>query len=75
MMRDVNPASKSHSKPHHFVGEQPRKACDKSSKYFSKKSHAYKPMFDADDSSRDRHSYHRASTKNITRELLQASQF
>ncbi len=81
MLRDVNPNGKSTSgKPqsqhHSFIGEQPRKLPDRSGKSFTKrkKSRSYSSL-DMDDLSRDRHIYHRAETKNITREMLRTGQF
>jgi hypothetical protein len=75
MMRDVNPTAKTHGKPHSFVGEQPRKFHDKGSK-FSKHKHADNSSFqDMDNISRDRHIYHRAASKNMTREILRSNQF
>ncbi|HEY8940695.1 MAG TPA: hypothetical protein VIM59_10915 [Cellvibrio sp.] len=82
MLRDVNtsgknPGGKSHSKHHSFIGEQPRKLADRSGKSSArnKKYHSYSALQDMDDLSRGRHIYHRAATKNITREMLRTNQF
>ena len=76
MMRDHNPIGKSSSKHHSFIGEQPRKLADKSSKSSArhKKSHNYSDVHDSDDLSRGRHIYDRAAIKNVTREMLRTSQ-
>lgn len=74
MMRDINPIVKSHGKQHSHVGEQPRKLVDRKSK-ISSKHKKLSEFHDMDDLSRDRHIYHRAATKNITREILRSSQF
>ena len=83
MMRDINPSgtspdSKLSSTKHQaFIGEQPKKLCDRNGKSFTKhkKTYSSSALHDMDDLSRGRHIYHRAATKNVTREILRTSQF
>lgn len=79
MLRDIQtnskaPVSKSNSRQASFIGEQPRKLADRNGKSFHKKSEHYASLHDIDDLSRSRHIYHRAASKNMTREILRSSQ-